>query len=188
MAFQMKDSPHKRGEIQGTESASALKAKKWIVEQITKNAPKVIKGVGDKIDDAWVATRDAIFGGGKKTVKNVSTKTKNVKKSNKQETTTQEITKGHSQHKTDGGPTTIVKTKKPDGSYHTVETSDKTGNVMSEGSGGGWSWGDFGKVTTKTMKKQNITDGGEVSTLLSGKKVPFDPLLRQVFNPKDIKK
>ena len=77
MAFQMKDSPHKRGEIQGTESASALKAKKWIVEQITKNAPKVIS----KIDDAWVATRDAIFGGGKKTVKNVSTKTKNVKKS-----------------------------------------------------------------------------------------------------------
>jgi hypothetical protein len=185
MAFQMKDSPHKRGEIQGTESASALKAKKWIVQQITKNAPKVL----DKIDDAWVTTRDAIFGGSKKTVKNVSkTKKTNVKKSNTQKDTTQEITKSHSQHKTDGGPTTIVKTTKPDGSYHTVETSDKTGNVMSEGSGGGWSWGDFGKVTTKTMKKQNITDGGEVSTLLSGKKVPFDPLLRQIFNPKDIKK
>ena len=68
MAFQMKDSPHKRGEIQGTESA--LKVKSWIMKQITKNAPKVI----NKIDDAWVATRDAIFGGGKKTVKNVSRK------------------------------------------------------------------------------------------------------------------
>lgn len=75
MAFQMKDSPHKRGEIQGTESA--LKVKSWIIKQVAKNAPKVI----NKIDDAWVATRDAIFGGGKKTVKNVSTKTKNVKKS-----------------------------------------------------------------------------------------------------------
>ena len=74
MAFQMKDSPHKRGEIQGTESA--LKVKSWIIKQVAKNAPKVI----NKIDDAWVATRDAIFGGGKKTVKNVSTKTKNVKK------------------------------------------------------------------------------------------------------------
>ena len=63
MAFQMKDSPHKRGEIQGTESA--LKVKSWIMKQITKNAPKVI----NKIDDAWVATRDAIFGGSKKTVK-----------------------------------------------------------------------------------------------------------------------
>lgn len=184
MAFKMNESPHKRGEIQGTESASALKAKKWILEQITKKAPKVL----DKIDDAWVSTRDAIFGGSKKTVKNVSTKTKNVKKSNKQETTTQEITKGHSQHKTDGGPTTIVKTTKPDGSYHTVETSDKTGNVLSEGSGGNWTWGDFGKVTTKSMKKQNITDGGEFSTLLSGKKVPFNPLLRQVFDPSKWKK
>ena len=65
MAFQMNESPHKRGEIQGTESASALKVKQWFIKQITKNAPKVL----DKIDDAWVATRDAIFGGGKKTSK-----------------------------------------------------------------------------------------------------------------------
>ena len=68
MAFKMKGSPIHRGDIQGTSGhSSALKAK-WIWETIkagAKYGPKIHKSfksskLGGKIDDAWVAGRDAV--------------------------------------------------------------------------------------------------------------------------------
>ena len=48
MAFQMKGSPAKRGEIQGTSGhASALKVKSWFVKQGVKHGPKIADAIGD---------------------------------------------------------------------------------------------------------------------------------------------
>ena len=73
MAFKMKGSPIHRGDIQGTEGHSALKAK-WVYNYVIK---PIVKNK-DKIDDAWVTTRDAVRSIWKQPA--VTSKSKNINK------------------------------------------------------------------------------------------------------------
>lgn len=77
MAFKMKGSPIHRGDIQGTEGHSALKAK-WVYDYIIKPVVKNKKVVGKTLEDAWLTTRDAVSAAWRTPA--VTSKSKNINK------------------------------------------------------------------------------------------------------------
>ena len=167
MGFQMKGSPAKRGDIEGTSGhVSALKAKSLVI----KYGPQIVQGIKNlfksskKISKKSQKLTDDVAYGGTPTVK-------------------QTITEGYHGNIHHGGKTNIVTTTGP-GGRHTVEIGQKSGKVLSEGGTSGAS-----QVSKyPRVKPGTVSNIPNTTTLPSGEVIPFDPTKRQMIDPAELLK
>ena len=181
MAYEMKGSPAKRGDIEGTSGhASALKAG-WLLRQGAKHGPKIVQGIKN------------LFRSGKNVSKKSEDFWKGIKSHTKKgtdgvayqgtPTVKQTITEGYHGNIHHGGKTNIVTTTGP-GGRHTVEIGQKSGKVLAEG----------GTSNVSQVSKYPRVKPGTVSkipnttTLASGEVIPFDPTKRQMLDPAELLK